>query len=91
MRTLCKFLGAGTIATALVGGSLMVLPGDQAAQAKPPYQGHPHMHAALRDLHHAQHQLKEAAHDYGGHRTAALAAVDEAIRQVEAGLHYERK
>lgn len=53
----------------------------------PAREEHPHIHAALDALHEAQNQLQSAAHDYHGHRVAALKHVDEAIREAEACMH----
>lgn len=47
---------------------------------------HPHMHHALYELAETRVELKEAAHDFGGHREKALVAVDEAIVQMEKAL-----
>jgi hypothetical protein len=47
---------------------------------------HPHMHHALYELEKARVELKEAAHDFGGHREKALKAVDEAITQMGKAL-----
>jgi hypothetical protein len=71
---------------------LIVVPGtaQQTAPAQP--QHHPsHMHAALHELKEARHELKEAKHDYGGHREAALKAVDHAIHQLEKALEFHKK
>lgn len=46
----------------------------------------PHMDRALESLHIARHQLEVAAHDKGGHREAALSAVDQAIEQTKLGI-----
>jgi len=46
----------------------------------------PHMQAALDALRQAEQHLKEAAHDKGGHREAALKATQEAIKHVEMGI-----
>jgi hypothetical protein len=35
--------------------------------------------------------LKEADHDFGGHRKEALEAVDVAIKQLELALKYDKK
>lgn len=55
----------------------------------------PHMQAALEALQQAKHHLEEAKHDKGGHRVAAIKAVDAAIKHVkegmEAGEHHEHK
>jgi len=52
---------------------------------------HPHIRHAIKELKEARKELKEAAHDFGGHREDALKAVDEAIRQLDAALNYDKK
>jgi hypothetical protein len=49
---------------------------------------HSHIHAALHELREARNELKEAGHDFGGHREAALRAVDTAIKQLEEALRF---
>lgn len=51
----------------------------------------PNMHAALKQLHQAKHQLERASHDKGGHRTKALQLVDQAIAEVKAGIEYDNR
>ena len=34
--------------------------------------------------------MKEAAHDFGGHRVAALAECDKAIEQLREALKYDK-
>jgi hypothetical protein len=48
--------------------------------------GQPHMQNALGDLQAARGELNAATRDKGGHRTAAVNLVNQAIVQVEAGL-----
>jgi hypothetical protein len=55
------------------------------------YPHHPHLHHALHELKHAHRQLKEARHNYGGHRQAALRDMDAAIHQIELCLKHARK
>ncbi|MFQ6537829.1 MULTISPECIES: hypothetical protein [Aphanothece] len=50
----------------------------------------PNMKSALMSLNQARTSLEKAAHDKGGHRVKALKAIDEAIREVEAGIDYDR-
>jgi len=52
---------------------------------------HPHIHAALRELHEAERELKEAAHDFGGHREEALKATDHAMEQLKLALEFDKK
>jgi hypothetical protein len=44
------------------------------------------IHRALNALREARHELKEAKHDFGGHREDAIHAVDKAIEQLEVCL-----
>src|SRR5450432_2469301 len=50
---------------------------------------YPHMHHAIHELREARKELKEAAHDFGGHREQALLACDAAIKQIEVALKSE--
>ena len=50
----------------------------------------PHMKAALDHLREARSELEKGSTDKGGHRVAALQAVDTAIRETRAGIEYDR-
>jgi hypothetical protein len=52
--------------------------------------GQPHMHAALEQLRAARSELKTAESDKGGHRVKAIALVNDAIAEVEAGMDVAR-
>lgn len=52
---------------------------------------HPRIHAAIGALEAARKEMQAAAHDYGGHRVAALAACDEAIKQLRLADAYADK
>jgi hypothetical protein len=56
------------------------------ASTKPPVEDQPHMQQALEALRQARHHLEEALPDKGGHRTAAIKACEQAIRQAELGV-----
>jgi hypothetical protein len=60
------------------------LSGTSRAQDKP----HPHIHHALYELREARGELKKAAHNFGGHRKAALKEVQAAIDQLKKALVY---
>jgi L-lactate utilization protein LutB len=47
---------------------------------------HPHIHHALHELREARTELREAKHDFGGHRKAALEALDVAIDQLDKAM-----
>jgi hypothetical protein len=55
------------------------------------YKHHPHLHHALHELRHAHTELKEARHDFGGHRAAALRDVNHAIHQIELLLKHHKQ
>ncbi len=47
---------------------------------------HPHLHHALREMREARTELKEANHDFGGHKVKAMEALDAAIKQIDVAL-----
>jgi hypothetical protein len=49
---------------------------------------HPRLHRALHHLRESRTELKEAAHDFGGHRVKALEAVNATISQIEKALRF---
>jgi hypothetical protein len=69
------------VAGALAGLNLMSLGASRASA-----QEHPRLHAALYEMRQARTELREARHNFGGHRAQALAALDEAITQVDRAL-----
>ena len=54
-------------------------------------EGHPHIRAAIRELREARRELETADHDFGGHRKEAIEAVDNAIKQLQEALEYDKK
>jgi anion-transporting ArsA/GET3 family ATPase len=85
-------------ATALAAA--MTLPAaaqDQAAaklkrvQMREKAEKHPEIHAAIRHLQEAKNNLEHAAHDFGGHRAAALKHVNEALEECHAALAFDKK
>jgi len=61
-----------------------------AATVRVNHEPHPAIRAAIRSLEAAKRDLQHAAHDFGGHRAAALAAVDAAISQLRIALQYDK-
>jgi hypothetical protein len=90
------------VATALTGALVYPITHAQAQQPAPPAATeptpapipapgrHPEIHRAIAALEKARFHLKNAAHDFGGHREAALAATDEAIKQLKIALQYDK-
>jgi len=54
---------------------------------KPAHHMHaPEIHKALHKLRAAKQDLEKASHDYGGHKAAAITAIDQAITELQAAL-----
>jgi F0F1-type ATP synthase membrane subunit b/b' len=51
---------------------------------------HPKIRQAIKALENAKADLNAAAHDFGGHRVDALAAVDKAIEQLNLCLQFDK-
>jgi hypothetical protein len=64
---------------------------ERAMPAAMAAERHPHIHQAIRELRESKRELQTAATDFGGHRVAALAAVDGAIEQLQTCLKYDKK
>jgi hypothetical protein len=62
-------------------------PGLAAIPAPPP---HPEIREAIASLRRAREHLDHAAHDFGGHRVEAIKATDEAIRQLQLCLEFDK-
>lgn len=97
MKTVVRFAVATLIALAM---SIPAVPQQTAAKSSflPTTQDrdrggerHPHIRAAIRELEQAKHELQTANHDFGGHREDAVKACDEAIRQLQQALQYDKK
>jgi len=58
--------------------------------AQPAPEPHPEIREAIGSLRRARMHMQQAAHDFGGHRVEALKATDEAIRQLELCLKFDR-
>ncbi len=55
-----------------------------------PAEPHPQIREALGALRRAKEHMEHAAHAFGGHRVEALRATDEAIRQLELCLKFDK-
>jgi hypothetical protein len=62
-----------------------------AAGQAPAHERHPAIRNAIRALEKAKVDLKNADHDFGGHREAALKECDAAIEQLKLALQYDKK
>ncbi|HXW96097.1 MAG TPA: hypothetical protein VEI47_00825 [Gemmatimonadales bacterium] len=55
-----------------------------------PNEPHPEIKAALGALARAKSHLQKAAHDFGGHRVDAIAAIDKAEEQLKLALQFDK-
>ena len=92
MNTFARVAGLALLSVAFLSGTSLISTsfGPTAApQAEAEYlEHHPKIHEALHALREARTELKEAKHDYGGHRDEAIRAIDGAIGQLETCLKY---
>jgi len=61
-----------------------------AAPAMTHREPHPEIWAAIHSLERARTHLQHAAHDFGGHRVDAIAAIDAALKQLHMALEYDK-
>jgi hypothetical protein len=60
------------------------------ATATPAAEPHPEIREALAALRRAKEHMEHAAHDFGGHRVEAIQATNNAIKQLEICLKYDK-
>ena len=73
----------------MIGFTGLALLGLGAARASA--EEHPRMHVALFELRQARTELKEAKHDFGGHRVKAVKHIDQAIAELQLALKFDKK
>jgi len=84
------------IATAPAAPNKANLPATPASSALPatpaaaPAERHPEIREALESLRRAKAHMEHAAHDFGGHRVEAIEATNQAIKQLELCLKFDK-
>jgi len=58
----------------------------RAANTAPPPEPHPRMHAAIDALREARAEMEKAAHDFCGHKVAAMRDTQAALNQLQEAL-----
>lgn len=89
-------LALGAAAVSLPASSAprfpVAIPLQQGAPVKTePREQHAEIRKAITALERAKYDMQHAAHDFGGHRVAALAACDNAIAQLRLALQYDKR
>jgi hypothetical protein len=64
-------------------------PKPQPANAAAAPVDHPEIRDAIAALRNARDHLNHAAHDYQGHRSDAIQAIDQALKQLQVCLKYD--
>ncbi len=72
------------LTAAVAAGGLALVADAAAAQER-----HPEIRRAIRALENAKSYMEHAAHDFGGHRVAAIHECDEAIRQLREAMRFD--
>jgi hypothetical protein len=81
-------LTTGLILGASTTGLTQTAPSVPPPTQRPATGRHLHIMAAERALRHAERQLEEAAHHFGGHRVKALELVKQAEVELREALAY---
>ncbi len=89
IRTLALAASLGLASLGGVALGMVVDPTKALAQEK--RERHPHIHRAIAELKEAKKELEKADHDFGGHRVEAIKAADNAIKQLEKALEFDKK
>ncbi|MGE5688336.1 MAG: hypothetical protein ACM34D_12685, partial [Gemmatimonadota bacterium] len=78
------------LGTAVPSAAALACTTASACAATRAEEPHPELRAALRALERARAHLQRAAHDFGGHRVEAIAAIDRAMEQLNLAIKYDR-
>jgi len=86
------------ISSIILISAMAIVPAAFAQNAPPPNsmnavnsERHPEMMKALHELRAAKRNLEHGAHDFHGHRAAALQHTDAAIHEVEVALKSDKQ
>ena len=89
-RRISVFILAVILAGIAVGGGTVLAQNTNAVKGSR-LERHPRIRHAIVALEAAKAELKNAPHDFGGHREAALQQCDAAIAQLKLALQYDKK
>jgi hypothetical protein len=78
---------AGTLP---INGHTTAAPVSSVAVKAARLEPHPEIKRAIVALQRAKYAMQHAAHDFGGHRAAALVECDKAIEQLKLALQYDK-
>jgi len=79
-----------TLAGAVAAAGIALAATSAVADEPEGKEKHPQIRRAIRSLEEAKDYMQHAAHDFGGHREAALHECDEAIKQLREALKFDK-
>ena len=79
-----------SLAFPVVAPAASPTPKPHAAPRTPTPERHPQIHQAIESLRNAPEHLEHASHDFGGRREEAMRVIDEAIRQLQIRMQYDK-
>jgi hypothetical protein len=84
-RTIRMMLAVATLLVAFAGGAVMA----QGGQAK--REAHPVLQNSIRQIEAIKDRLQNAPSDFGGHRVAAIEALNHAISELQQAIQFDKK
>jgi predicted lipoprotein len=90
-KTLAVILMSGFLTVGLLAVPALYAQNAPAPATQQKMQCCPEIHKAIRQLRQAKQDLEKAAHDYCGHRVAAIQAIDQALHELEEALKCREK
>jgi len=84
-RTIRTTLAAAALTVALAGGAVLA----QSGQA--PREPHPVLRNSIRQIETVKDRLQQAPSDFGGHRVAAIEALNHAISELQLAIQADKK
>ena len=84
-RTIRTALAAAALTVACAGGAAMA----QGGQAK--REGHPVLQNSIHQIETIRDHLQKAPSDFGGHRVAAIEALNRAISELQLAIQADKK
>ena len=83
---LTAIIGSGAYFSVYAQGTPHAPPTPPVPHEKNEKEPHPEMMRAKKQLQAAKESLQKSAHDYHGHRVKAINLVDQAIKEIDAGI-----
>ena len=79
-----------TLTAAVAAAGIALVATGATADEPEGKEKHPQIRRAIRALEQAKDYMQHAAHDFGGHREAAIHECDEAMRQLREALKFDK-